>query len=506
MLFHQIQRPVPVCQTADPRLPPHHNGTLADPSTHMTTTTTTSQIRLRVVTRRERTKADLQFRSSGASQCVRTSLIDFVSSPDHWTCSMVSGFSSLNEEKVSRSSQDDQHSWERETPSDVLWLDRYWSNEEGKQNRERKKGKSPAVTCRNLSINSPFNGFSIPWNSHRNIDWWNLEVRLDPLEQLVVDIDLLTLDIWVEIFLWCFMTSIVVYFIASILAIRALRSHKIGRWYAVLILLAGITTPMLSSALTSALTSFHRSSPTSRYLSSSLGALLSAMFYAASVEIRPFFCFVLGVGQTGVVLFFSFLKILSTLWTSHWWDSVKTLRLWRSRRLVSRANEINRGMFAEESKKEFPADQRSREYRRDLQSSSEEWLLWLSALLNTWEADGNEGTGSSRCFACHNPFALHSISFRRTSSSSHWSDYAEGHLQLGMFPQANSEDQPGWGFPWSVTRKSLPESICSSLWMGTRNWILWPALSRPMSSRSTWRTSKKKIGKLGETVGFDRNE
>jgi hypothetical protein len=37
------------------------------------------------------------------------------------------------------------------------------------------------------------------------------------------------------------------------------------------------------------------------------------MFYAASVEIKPFFCFLLGVGQTGVVLFFSFCKILATL-------------------------------------------------------------------------------------------------------------------------------------------------------------------------------------------------
>jgi hypothetical protein len=44
-----------------------------------------------------------------------------------------------------------------------------------------------------------------------------------------------------------------------------------------------------------------------------LGALLSAIFYAASVEIKPFFCFALGIGQTGVILFFSFLKILSTL-------------------------------------------------------------------------------------------------------------------------------------------------------------------------------------------------
>ena len=114
------------------------------------------------------------------------------------------------------------------------------------------------------------------------------------------------------------MTSIVVYFIASIVAIRALRSHKIGRWYAVLILLAGVTTPMLSSAITSTFRSFVEL--LSICLFSSPGALLSAMFYAASVEIRPFFCFVLGVGQTGVVLFFSFLKILSTLWRKEFPD------------------------------------------------------------------------------------------------------------------------------------------------------------------------------------------
>ncbi|CAF4166673.1 unnamed protein product [Rotaria socialis] len=100
-------------------------------------------------------------------------------------------------------------------------------------------------------------------------------------------------DIWAEIFLWCFMTSIVVHLIATIVAIISLRSHKIGRWYSIVIILAGIITPIVPSALTS--------------------ALLSAIFYAASVEIKPFFCFILGVGQTGVILFFSFLKILSTL-------------------------------------------------------------------------------------------------------------------------------------------------------------------------------------------------
>jgi hypothetical protein len=59
------------------------------------------------------------------------------------------------------------------------------------------------------------------------------------------------LDIWAEIFLWCFMTSIVVHLIASILAIRGLRSHKIGRWYSVLIILAGIITPIIPAACTS---------------------------------------------------------------------------------------------------------------------------------------------------------------------------------------------------------------------------------------------------------------
>lgn len=59
------------------------------------------------------------------------------------------------------------------------------------------------------------------------------------------------LDIWAEIFLWCFMTSIVVHLIASIIAVLSLKSHKIGRWYAVLIILAGIITPIVPSALTS---------------------------------------------------------------------------------------------------------------------------------------------------------------------------------------------------------------------------------------------------------------
>jgi hypothetical protein len=47
------------------------------------------------------------------------------------------------------------------------------------------------------------------------------------------------------------MTSIVAHLIASILAIRSLRSHKIGRWYSIVVLLAGIITPIIPSALTS---------------------------------------------------------------------------------------------------------------------------------------------------------------------------------------------------------------------------------------------------------------
>jgi len=47
------------------------------------------------------------------------------------------------------------------------------------------------------------------------------------------------------------MTSIVVHLIASIIAIVSLKSHKIGRWYTILIILAGIITPIVPSALTS---------------------------------------------------------------------------------------------------------------------------------------------------------------------------------------------------------------------------------------------------------------
>lgn len=47
------------------------------------------------------------------------------------------------------------------------------------------------------------------------------------------------------------MTSIVAHFIATIVATVSLRSHKIGRWYAIFIILAGIITPIVPSALTS---------------------------------------------------------------------------------------------------------------------------------------------------------------------------------------------------------------------------------------------------------------
>lgn len=58
-------------------------------------------------------------------------------------------------------------------------------------------------------------------------------------------------DIWVEIFFWCFMTSLFVHLIGSIVAFQSLRNHKIGRWYGALIFLAGIVTPIVSSTITS---------------------------------------------------------------------------------------------------------------------------------------------------------------------------------------------------------------------------------------------------------------
>ncbi|CAF0726812.1 unnamed protein product [Didymodactylos carnosus] len=113
-------------------------------------------------------------------------------------------------------------------------------------------------------------------------------LRLTPRHRLVA-----FSDMWAEIFLWCFMTSIIVHMIASIVSIISLRDHKIGRWYSLLIISAGIITPIIPSAITS--------------------ALLAAIFYAASVEMKPFFCFVLGVGQSTVIILFSFLRILATL-------------------------------------------------------------------------------------------------------------------------------------------------------------------------------------------------
>lgn len=47
------------------------------------------------------------------------------------------------------------------------------------------------------------------------------------------------------------MTSIVIHLIACIVALKSLRSHKIGRWYAIIVIIAGIITPIIPSAFTS---------------------------------------------------------------------------------------------------------------------------------------------------------------------------------------------------------------------------------------------------------------
>ena len=45
---------------------------------------------------------------------------------------------------------------------------------------------------------------------------------------------------WYAVFLWCVLSSVVIYFLAAIIAFATLRKHKFGRFYSVMILLTGM--------------------------------------------------------------------------------------------------------------------------------------------------------------------------------------------------------------------------------------------------------------------------
>lgn len=101
------------------------------------------------------------------------------------------------------------------------------------------------------------------------------------------------IEMWYQIFLWYLFSSFLIHSVAAITAICALRKHKIGRLYSLLVILMGFLGPITGGIASS--------------------AIIAGLFKTADVTMYPLWALVCGWGQTFMVAVISFSRILGTL-------------------------------------------------------------------------------------------------------------------------------------------------------------------------------------------------
>jgi len=101
------------------------------------------------------------------------------------------------------------------------------------------------------------------------------------------------LDMWQQVFLWSLFSSILVHFVAAAIAFGRLRKHKYGRFIPLGILLMGFLSPLTGGVVTS--------------------AAIAGVYRATGFSMDTLYALVWGVGQTIIIIFISFTRILATL-------------------------------------------------------------------------------------------------------------------------------------------------------------------------------------------------
>ncbi|XP_071504058.1 transmembrane protein 170B-like [Diadema setosum] len=118
-----------------------------------------------------------------------------------------------------------------------------------------------------------------------------------PSFQSVISLEKTALDSWIkmwyQIFLWHLFSSFLIHAVAAIVAFCALRKHKIGRLYSLLVILMGFLGPITGGILSS--------------------AIIAGLFETTEVTMIPLWALVCGWGQTIMVAVISFSRILGTL-------------------------------------------------------------------------------------------------------------------------------------------------------------------------------------------------
>ena len=118
-------------------------------------------------------------------------------------------------------------------------------------------------------------------------------------------------EIWYEVFFWAFISSIIIHFVAAGLAFSSLRRHKIARFWPILLIFAGIFTPIFVSLITSKW--IISKSRLATNCAQQTGSAIAGVYRAASFRMEPTYALLFGVGQTLLILVFAYTRILATL-------------------------------------------------------------------------------------------------------------------------------------------------------------------------------------------------
>ncbi|KAK3085795.1 hypothetical protein FSP39_008750 [Pinctada imbricata] len=104
--------------------------------------------------------------------------------------------------------------------------------------------------------------------------------------------DIIT-EIWYQVFVWALISSVLVHLVAALIAFCQLRKHRLGRWVPIALVTMGFLSPLTGGVCTSAAIAF--------------------VYRGSDFEMKPFFALCWGVGQTIILIFVSFTRVLASL-------------------------------------------------------------------------------------------------------------------------------------------------------------------------------------------------
>lgn len=100
-------------------------------------------------------------------------------------------------------------------------------------------------------------------------------------------------EMWIAVFMGCFVSSVFLYSIAALIAFSMLRRHKLGKFYSVMILVMGAVIPCSLGLMSS--------------------AAVAVVYKYSGFNMFPSHAMMWGVGQTLIHAAVGFTRILATL-------------------------------------------------------------------------------------------------------------------------------------------------------------------------------------------------